>query len=200
MSAKDARDNRGSAGRPTKLTPEVADRIVEAVSLGLSYKDAARAGGITEQTLIEWRRQGAEEEGTAFSELFERIDRAAQATGTAYLDAIKRSITEESTITKTRIKRSEDGAEMVEEVVKETRPPGIKGAMWWLERRFPDPFARRIAHGGKVGIETPPKRKVTIKLVSPDGTTEAFEQTGGESTKSNVSPNRLTSTDGRRIS
>ena len=199
MSAKDARENRCSAGRPTKLTPEVADRIVEAVSLGLSYKDAARDGGVSEQTLIEWRSRGELEPESPYAELLERIEGVVQETGVEYLNAIKRSILESTTITKTHVRTLEDGSKM-EEITKEERPPGIKGAMWWLERRFPDPFARRIAHGGKVGIETPPKRKVTIKLVSPDGTTEAFEQTGGESTKSNVSPNRLTSTDGRRIS
>ena len=30
--------------RPTKLTPEVADRIVEAIRLGCTYADAAKAG------------------------------------------------------------------------------------------------------------------------------------------------------------
>ena len=33
--------------RPTKLTPEVADRIVEAIRLGYTYEDAAKAGGVT---------------------------------------------------------------------------------------------------------------------------------------------------------
>ena len=38
-------------GRPTKLTKPVADRIAEGIALGLSYKDAAMAGGVHEDTL-----------------------------------------------------------------------------------------------------------------------------------------------------
>ena len=51
-------------GRPTKLTPAVASRIVDGIALGLSYKDAAMAGGVHEDTLDSWRKRGAEENGS----------------------------------------------------------------------------------------------------------------------------------------
>ena len=38
-------------GRPTKLTQPVADRIIEGVSLGMTFKNAAMAGGVHEDTL-----------------------------------------------------------------------------------------------------------------------------------------------------
>ena len=51
-------------GRPTKLTQPVADRITEGVSLGMTYREAAMAGGIHEDTLDVWRRRGAAESNT----------------------------------------------------------------------------------------------------------------------------------------
>ena len=38
-------------GRPTKLTKPVADRIADGVALGMTFKEAAKAGGIHEHTL-----------------------------------------------------------------------------------------------------------------------------------------------------
>ena len=40
-----------SRGRPTKLTKPVADRIADGVALGMTFKDAATAGGVHEKTL-----------------------------------------------------------------------------------------------------------------------------------------------------
>jgi len=41
-------------GRPTKYTPEVADKIVEAVLNGATREDAAAVVGIHKSTLQEW--------------------------------------------------------------------------------------------------------------------------------------------------
>ena len=45
-------------GRPTSLTPDTAKRIVDAVSVGGSYKIAAGYGGIAERTLYSWIARG----------------------------------------------------------------------------------------------------------------------------------------------
>ena len=63
----------------------------------------------------------------------ERIDAALQKRGEEYLDAVRRSILEDIIIEKTHVKRLPDGTE-IKEIHKETRPPDIKGALWWLER------------------------------------------------------------------
>ena len=44
-------------GRPTKLTQVVADRIAEGVSLGMTFKNAAMACGVHEDTLDSWRKR-----------------------------------------------------------------------------------------------------------------------------------------------
>lgn len=60
-------------GRPTKLTPEVQQRIVEALLSGLYVEDAVILGGIAEDTYYEWVKRGktGEEPFASFSEAVE---------------------------------------------------------------------------------------------------------------------------------
>lgn len=43
-------------GRPTKRTPEARERILTAVRLGVSFEIAAKAAGVSEDLVREWRR------------------------------------------------------------------------------------------------------------------------------------------------
>jgi hypothetical protein len=61
------------SGRKTKCTPEAADKIIEALELGMTDGDAAIIGGICHDTFIEWRKKHPE-----FSE---RAARAAERLG-----------------------------------------------------------------------------------------------------------------------
>ena len=71
------------------------------------------------------------------------------------------------------IKKDESGKVILTEIHRETLPPDIKGAMWWLERRFPEQFGRRdqMDHTGKVAVQATQtqERKLTIELVKSDG-------------------------------
>ena len=60
----------------------------------MSYKDAAAAGGVHEDTLDSWRKRGAVENNTIYSRFFGQIDKAAEATAIAYLEAVRKSIME----------------------------------------------------------------------------------------------------------
>ena len=44
--------------RPSKLTPDITQRIGENVSLGLPYVLAASSAGITYQTFNDWMKKG----------------------------------------------------------------------------------------------------------------------------------------------
>lgn len=48
-------------GQPTKLTPEVHDRIVQAVRAGSYFSHAAAYAGISRETLYEWLDRGKTE-------------------------------------------------------------------------------------------------------------------------------------------
>ena len=47
------------AGRRSKYTPDVVARIVQAIELGSTYDMAANYGGITFETLNQWRESKA---------------------------------------------------------------------------------------------------------------------------------------------
>ena len=92
-------------------------------------------------------------------------------TGIEYLGAIRRSILENQVRTREHLKHDENGKLILTEIYRETLPPDIRGAMWWLERRFPEEFGRRdqVEHSGKVNAVQTKERKLTIELVNSDG-------------------------------
>ena len=162
-------------GRPTKLTKPVADRIADGVALGMTFKDAATAGGVHEKTLESWRARAARElnSNSIYARFIGQIDRAAETTAISYLEAVRKSILETSVRVREHIKKDESGKVILTEIHRETLPPDIRGALWWLERRFPEQFGRRdqMEHTGGVKVQaTQTKvRKLTIELVKSDG-------------------------------
>ena len=162
-------------GRPTKLTQPVADRIAEGVSLGMTFKNAAMAGGVHEKTLEKWRTRGAREadSNSIYARFIGQLARAAEKTAIDYLEKIRQSIMESPVRVREHIKKDESGKVILTEIHRETLPPDIKGAMWWLERRFPEQFGRRdqMEHAGGVAVQATQtkERKLTIELVKSDG-------------------------------
>ena len=152
-------------GRPTKLTQPVADRIIEGVSLGMTFKNAAMAGGVHEDTLDSWRKRGAAESNTTYTRFLGQLDRAAEKTAIDYLEKIRQSIMESPVKRREHIKQDENGKVIMKEIHKETLPPDIKGAMWWLERRFPEQFGRhdQMEHTGKVKVNAVQPRSASSR-------------------------------------
>ena len=160
-------------GRPTKLTQPVADRIAEGVSLGMTYREAAMAGGIHEDTLDVWRKRGAAESNTIYTRFIGQLDRAAEKTAIDYLEKIRQSIMESPVKRREHIKQDENCKVIMKEIHREILPPDIRCAMWWLERRFPEQFGRReqMEHTGKAKVQATQiqERKLTLELVKSDG-------------------------------
>ena len=98
---------------------------------------------------------------------------AAETKAIAYLEAVQRSILESPVRVREHIKKDESGKVILTEIHRETLPPDIRGAMWWLERRFPEQFGRRdqMEHTGKVKVQATQtqERKLTLELVKSDG-------------------------------
>lgn len=53
-------------GRPTKLTPELADQIVQNLRAGAYIETAAKAAGINKTTLHDWLNRGQREDSGTF--------------------------------------------------------------------------------------------------------------------------------------
>lgn len=71
-------------GRPSKYTPEVAERICQAIELGATYELAAQYGGITYDTFNTWRKNKREfleainaAEGKGATKWLAKIEQAA---------------------------------------------------------------------------------------------------------------------------
>lgn len=112
-------------GRPTKLTPEVQKKIVDAIRAG-NYKEvAARYAGIGETTFYEWLKKGGQCKNGVYTE-FQKAVKNAEA------EAEVRDVA------------------LIEMAAKEN----WTAAAWRLERRHPDRWGRKEHHevtgeGGK---------------------------------------------------
>lgn len=118
--------------RPTKLTPETVERVLNALQMGATYEMAAQYGGISYNTFNEWRKRGAAElerrenprvkAGTSqwereqrFVEFYEATQRAEATAAVGWLALIENAAT--------------DGS--------------WQAAAWKLERRYPRDYGRR---------------------------------------------------------
>jgi hypothetical protein len=99
--------------RPTKLTAEVEERLVDAISVGATYKDACACAGISYQTFLNWQKRAEREDDERFVGFLDRIKRAQ---GQAALVLLAQ--------------------------IKEAAKRDWRAAAWSLERRYPDSYGR----------------------------------------------------------
>lgn len=110
-------------GRPTKLTPEVQQRVLQAIAGGNTRKDAAAYAGISITTLEDWIGRGRG-----------RGHRPAHAVYVAFVDAIEKA--EAQAVVR--------NVAIIQKAAADT----WQAAAWWLERRRPQDWARteRVEH------------------------------------------------------
>ena len=60
-------------GRPSKFTPERKDRLLYAISLGMSYVRACMLAGISDQTYYNWHRKATIDRIPEYVEFFEQM-------------------------------------------------------------------------------------------------------------------------------
>ena len=75
--------------RPTKLTPETQAAIIEALSIGATYKDAAEAAGVDYVTFNNWMIAGEQAKAGKFFEFFYLVRRTEANARNNYLRTIK---------------------------------------------------------------------------------------------------------------
>jgi hypothetical protein len=102
--------------RPSKLTPDIQQRIGENISLGLTYRLAAELAGVTYKTFNEWNQKGQTEKSGKYFEFAQHIKKC-----------------------------NADGARKLLERLNDAVEAGnCQVCMFILERRFPEEFGRRI--------------------------------------------------------
>ncbi len=102
--------------RPTKLTPEVQQKIGDGVSLGLTYALAANSAGLTYQAFNDWMKLGRDSTSGKYFEFYQHIEKC-----------------------------NADAAKVLLERLNNAAAVGnCQVSMWILERRFPEEFGRRV--------------------------------------------------------
>lgn len=114
-------------GQPTKLTPAVQNVLVQAVIVGMSYRMASAAAGISPKTEQAWRDRG--EAAAALEEAGEPVPEVEQRY-LAYLRAIQSA---RANAVQARLN-----------AINEASAEGHwQAAAWWLERMFPHDYGRK---------------------------------------------------------
>lgn len=145
-------------------TPVTAgEQVIERIQLGLDLQSAADSAGISRATLHNWRLAGARHRAAAsqgkkltpaqrrLAEFLDALERAEAEAEANRLAIISRAAQGGAVVTKTTVKRSGDGQVLERTEVTETLRPEWTAAAWWLERRKPQKYARRVEVTGAEG-------------------------------------------------
>lgn len=102
-------------GRPSRLTPEVQEKVLQALGLGNTRAHAAAYAGVGERTFRRWMSEGQEEGEGPYAELRQAVLAAESRAQMMAMGAIAKAI----------------------------RDGDWKAAAWMLERRVPEYYAPR---------------------------------------------------------
>jgi transposase len=130
------------AGRPTKLTLDVQEKICQAIQMGATYVIACQYAGLAYNTFNEWMKAGESASTGRFHDFCEAVN-AAEGRG-----AIKNLALID--------KAAQDGA--------------WQAAAWKLERRYPKDYGRRMIdmnHSGKIDVRSMTDAELE-SIIQPD--------------------------------
>jgi len=102
--------------RPSKLTPEIQQKIGDGVSLGLTYALAASAAGVTYQTFNQWMKLGRDSTSGKYFEFYKHIEQ----------------------------RNAEGALKILQKLNDEAKAGNCQVCMFILERRFSEDFGRRV--------------------------------------------------------
>lgn len=107
-----------SVGRPTELTPEVAQAVCANISMGLTFIDACRMAHVARRSFERWRERGETETDGIYHDLVEMVEEAEAGFKYEHLSRI------------------------VAHSKKKAAGKWVCSA-WLLERKYPQEFAMR---------------------------------------------------------
>ena len=134
---------KGEKGRPTKLTPAVAKKLLYAITLGMTYERASEYVGIAKETFLVWRKRGEKELDGFYHHFVLALKKAEIQCERNMLDVIERAAKGGYTVTKTKEKMIR-GVLVEREEHETTKDMNWTAAMTLLERRFPKLYGRNI--------------------------------------------------------
>jgi hypothetical protein len=109
--------SRKPIGRKIKLNHDTVERICKAVKKGTTWEVAARAAGVHERTLLEWRNRGEEEDAQGRDTIYAHLHRETmRATAMAESDLV--------------------------DLIRKHAREDFRAAIFLLERRHPERWAK----------------------------------------------------------
>jgi len=151
-------------GRRSKLTPQVQETIIGAITLGATFRHAAQLGGISEQTFYSWLEQGRAQTRGKKREFLEAVTRAESRGLMENLALIRQAAQgRDGTADRIEVCPECDGdgkvPGQVKDLIKCKRckgkgevkvkgspaiPADWKAAAFVVERRFPHEYGRQV--------------------------------------------------------
>ena len=157
MSSTQATGKRGR-GRPTKLTPEVFEKMVLYQRAGLYFETAAALCGIDRTSRLHWLTRGREDldcgrRRTLYAEFFIASEKAVAESEARDLQTIAEVGHGHEA------KYDKEG-----HLVRPAMAPTWQALAWRLERRFPDRYGRST-----VKVQGDPENPIPVKPVVEEG-------------------------------
>jgi hypothetical protein len=132
-------------GRRSKLTPEVQEKIVQALAAGNYFEVACRYVGIDPRTGLEWLQRGRGEhphrEQTALYAQFAHAVMHAQAMDEVQTIARITQAGRGGALLRVRTVQRRDGSTVT---TKTYSAPDPRADIWRMERKFPERWAPRV--------------------------------------------------------
>jgi hypothetical protein len=127
-------------GRPTKFNAQLAAQILVALKAGITRDVAIAAAGIARSTFYAWLDRGKNASCGELSDFSDAIRQAEAEAAIRNITIIQKAalggeLLEKSTVTKP------NGTVVVTE---KWTAPDWRAAVWWLERKFPDEWGRKV--------------------------------------------------------
>lgn len=119
-------------GRPSKLTPELQERILQLIRKGNYIEVACAAVGIDKSTYYKWLQRGQQAKSGKYFDFFIAAKKAEREAETAFLDRIREAAFKDK---------------------------DWKAAAWYLERKYPERWGRKERHevtgedGGEITLK-----------------------------------------------
>ena len=134
-------ESRNKGGKPSTLTPEVQELIVQAVRNGNYFETAIAYAGVPKSTFYDWLRRGRDERNRVSKDARLRV-RQVEEKFVNFSIAIEKALAE---------------SEMEDvEVIRKASRDNWQASAWRLERKFSDRWGKKVQqqveHSGAVDI------------------------------------------------
>lgn len=139
---------RRATGRPSLLRtdPRIAEAIVEAVEAGVPVGAAARAAGIPKQTVSAWLARGSREQRGPFRDFADSVARARARATARNLVELRRAARGGQILQRLTETIEHENGSVTTKTTERWTAPDWRANAWWLERQFPEEFAKVERH------------------------------------------------------